>query len=187
MRKHAHDVRNYVNCLDLEASFLEELVTDPEAVATVQRMRSQLRQLDLVVKSLSVKFAEPRPVTITAADLLQLWQHQVSAFGPSGSIAWLAPTELQLVTLDPAVTVIVLRELIMEAATRCRALKAGVRTSADEVTAYIEEADTVVPSDELGEHLLLVAANGGRLHRAHDVVAGIWVTSLSFPVVADVN
>jgi hypothetical protein len=188
MRKHAHDVRNYVNCLDLDASFLEELVADPEAVTTVQRMRGQLRQLDLVVKSLSVKFAEPRPVTITAADLLQLWQHQVTVFdGSSGSIAWLAPTELKVVTLDPGVIVIVLRELTMEAATRCRSVKAGVRTSADEVTAYIEEAGKGVPSDELGERLLLVAANGGRLHRAHDVVAGIWVTSLSFPVVADVN
>ena len=187
MRKHAHDVRNYVNCLDLDATFLEELVTDPEAVATVQRMRGQLRQLDLVVKSLSIKFAEPRPVTITAADLLQLWQHQVTVFdGLSGLIAWLAPAELKVVTLDPSAIVIVLRELTMEAATRCRSVKAGVSTSANEVTAYIEEAGTGVPTEGLDEHVKLVAANGGQLHRAHDTFTGIWVTSLSFPVLADV-
>jgi len=174
-------VRNYIDSLDLECSFLEELLEDPDAVETARRMRVQLRQLELVVKSLSVKFAECHPVTITASDLLHLWKHQVEALDDKGTIEWSLPTEPLVVTLDSGAVVLVLRELVMEAWARNRAVKAGVQTTGDEVIANLmwpAPAGTV-PDPE--EHRRLIEASGGRMERTHDEAAGAWVITLHFP------
>lgn len=185
VRKHAHDVRNYINSLDLECSFLEELLTDPDGVETARRMRVQLRQLELVVKSLSYKFAECHPGTITAADLLQLWKYQVEALDDKGTIEWSAPTAPMVVTLDSGAIVLVLRELVMEAWARNRAVKAGVRTSGDEVVAELVWSSPAGAAVDPEEHRRLVEMSGGKLERAYDEAAGAWVITLSFPAASD--
>ncbi len=185
VRKHAHDVRNYINSLDLECSFLEELLTDPDGVDTARRMRVQLRQLELVVKSLSVKFAECRPVNVMASDLLQLWKYQVEALDDKGTIEWTGPDKPMSVMLDSAVMVLVLRELVMEAWARNRAVKAAVRTTGNEVIAELAwpSAPSAAPDPE--EHRRLVEASGGRMQRSYDEAAGNWVITLLFPSADD--
>ncbi|MDB6073184.1 MAG: hypothetical protein JWO89_824 [Verrucomicrobiaceae bacterium] len=187
VRKHAHDVRNYINSLDLECSFLEELLTDPDAVDTARRMRVQLRQLELVVKSLSVKFAEPRPLAVTASDLLQLWKHQVEALDDKGIIEWSAPAHAVTLTIDSAAIVLVLREQVMEAWARNRAVKAAVRTTANEVIAELVWPSPPGAISDLDEHRRLVEASGGKMERSHDDVSGVWQISLTFPGSTDVS
>ncbi|MDB6139384.1 MAG: hypothetical protein JWO94_2456 [Verrucomicrobiaceae bacterium] len=186
VRKHAHDVRNYINSLDLEASFIEELVTDPEVIESARRMRGQLRHLEVVVKSLSVKFSEPRPIAIPAPDLLHLWKYQVDALEESsGTIEWAPSPPPMAVMLDPGVVTLVLRELVMESWGRSRALKAAVVANSEEVTAEIEWASASTPASDMQEHILLIQANGGRLERARNPVTGLVKIVAAFPVVAD--
>ncbi len=187
VRRHAHDVRNYINSLDLEASLLAELVTDAEAVATVRRMRSQLSQLEATVRALSVKFTEPRPVALTAADLLQMWRHQVDAMqDASQPVEWSAPVEPKALMIDPGIIVTVLRELVTGARKRSssRGLSAGVSTSAGTVTAEVTEpAQAVFAADEMEELRRVVANNGGSLEQDRDQITGAWSTRLVFPVI----
>ncbi len=181
VRKHAHDVRNYINSLDLECSFLEELLTDPDAVDTARRMRVQLRQLELVVKSLSVKFAEARPLAVTASDLLQLWKHQIEALDDKGAIEWSSSPGAMALMIDSAAIVLVLREQVMEAWARNRAVKAAVRTTANDVIAELVWPSPPGAVSDIEEHRRLVEASGGKMDRAHDSDAGVWTITLTFP------
>ena len=187
VRRHAHDVRNYINSLDLEASLLEELVTDPEVVSSVRRMRSQLNQLEATVKALSVKFAVPCPVALTAADLLQLWQIQVAAVeDPSQPIQWSAPVGVTAIMIDPGIIVTVLRELVVGARKRSssRGLSAAVKSTADAVVAeLVEPAQAVFAQDEIEECRRLVVSNGGTLEQSRDPVTSGWITRLIFPAI----
>ena len=78
IRSHVHDVRNHINSLDLETMLLGELISDPEALGSLARMRSQLAQLEATMKGLVYRFAEPQPIEVTADALLQLWKRQVA-------------------------------------------------------------------------------------------------------------
>lgn len=189
VRRHAHDVRNYINCIDLESALLEEVVTDPEAIESVRRIRSQLAQMDGAIQSLSVKFVDPQPITISAADLLQLWKNQIQPLEESvDRVRWSGPVEPKLLSIDPQVIMCVLRELV------CRALKrnaeenivASVRTTEDAVLAQLREAaPRLANSDDwLPELVRLVKRNGGTCSR--ETVAGSTecVTTLYFPAVA---
>lgn len=185
VRRHTHDVRNYINSLDLEASLLEELITDPDAITSVKRMRAQLSQLEATVRELSVKFTEARPVALTAGDLLHMWKRQVAAVeDDSQPVKWVAPEESKVIMIDPGIIVTVLRELLVGARKRSssRGLTAGVKTSADAVTAeLIEPAQAVFVEDEIEELRRVITNNGGTLEQSHDA-AGAWVTKIAFPV-----
>ena len=74
--KHVHDVRNSINCLDLEAVLLGELSTDSEVVGTARRMSAELVQLEAMVKALQYKFALPAPPPLASGDKLPLSQRQ---------------------------------------------------------------------------------------------------------------
>jgi len=70
IRKHVHDVRNSISCLDLQAVLLSEVSTDSEVAGTMRRMRAELTQLEATVKALQQNFAEPARPTLTSDDLL---------------------------------------------------------------------------------------------------------------------
>ena len=56
VRQHTHDVRNGLNCLDLETSLLRELITDDEGRQSVDRVRSQVRSMANEMRSLAAVF-----------------------------------------------------------------------------------------------------------------------------------
>lgn len=190
VRRHVHDVRNYINSLDLEATLLEEELTDSEALEGVRRMRSQLRQLDASVGALSFKFAEPRPTTITAFDLFMMWKSQVTeSQDESRAVEWQAPAESQLINVDPSGITSVLRELVLGAWNRSpgAVLKAAVKTSSTEVTAELREK---LSRNSLAEEIVrecehVVAVNGGRVGYTSLPDAAEAVTTLTFPVTTE--
>ncbi|MDZ4742636.1 MAG: hybrid sensor histidine kinase/response regulator [Verrucomicrobiota bacterium] len=81
IRQHAHDVRNSINNLDLQTVLLEDLGTDPEVAETLKGMRAEFTQLEVTVKALQSKFAEPQPGTPTADDLTQFKDPQTTPMG----------------------------------------------------------------------------------------------------------
>ena len=56
IHKHVHDVRNSINCLALEAVWLDHLATDPEVAASVERMRRVFVELEATMESLQLEF-----------------------------------------------------------------------------------------------------------------------------------
>ena len=190
VRRHAHDVRNYINSLDLEATLLEDVVTDPDATDSLARMRGQLKQLEATVRSLSYKFSEPQPTTLTASDLFRLWMLQVQPMeDATHSLDARGPTDLKVLEIDPNAVVSVLRDLVVGAWHRCAGakLKVSVRASQTEVIAELREPlpRSASVEESVREHELLIAVNGGRLDYVVHHDAGEAVTTASFPVVVE--
>ncbi len=185
IRRHAHDVRNSINSLDLEAVLLGELSTDPAVAGTLRRMRVELTQLEATVKALQYKFTEPAPLTLTTNDLMDLWQRQIAPLETATrKIEWSASPEAQDITLDAHAILSVMRELVLAAWGRApaSALKAAVVTMDQHVTLELREPISSTPpaAEALEEQQRLVALHGGTLSVSDDVLTGERVISLDF-------
>src|SRR5215204_4299033 len=90
IRQHTHDVRNHLNSLELEASLMTDLISDPEAVECLARIRSQIRTLAANLRALSGKFQEPKIMAgpIAATDVFEIWKEQWSAMPDRPQIEW---------------------------------------------------------------------------------------------------
>ena len=78
VRQLGHDIRNDLNALSLEAALLKELVTDPEAVISANRIQTQLREVANRLKELSGRYALPAP-QISEDTFAELGTHLQSA------------------------------------------------------------------------------------------------------------
>jgi K+-sensing histidine kinase KdpD len=119
VRQHTHDVRNHLNSLELEASLMTDLISDPEAVECLGRIRAQIRTLAANLRALSGKFQEPKvmPGPIAASDLLEIWKEQWSAMPERPQIEWKNELGNQTVTVDAGVVASIFTELLNNAKT----------------------------------------------------------------------
>lgn len=187
VRKHAHDVRNSINILSLEAELLGELSADPNVAAALRRMRAELTQLEATVKALQYKFAAPAPLTLTAGDLLHFWQRQIAPLETAERrISWAAPARAQELTLDAHAMVSVLRELVIAAWARSPAgvLQGAVVATDESVIMELREPMPKTPPADtaLSEPRRLVELHGGTLTVSADESAGQRITTLRFAV-----
>lgn len=185
VRQHAHDVRNHLNIIELEAVLLSEVISDPDAVATVHRIRTQLVQLDATVKALLFKFAKPQPAVVAAGDLLQLWKLQVTPFVcPGQSIEWSATYESRPLTVDANAVAFVLRELTVAAWKRALGLplRASLHMQAGTVVVELREPanDLPMPDDVKEDSARLTQANGGTFDHVQIPATREWLTTLTF-------
>ena len=117
VRQHTHDVRNGLNSLDLETTLLNELVTDGEATASVERMQKQLRALALQLRSLAALFQDPQVVAapIAARVLLQIWREKHAALQDVLEVQWVDELGDEIVNVDVSMMATVFRELLTNA------------------------------------------------------------------------
>jgi len=187
IRKHVHDVRNSVNCLDLQAELLSGITTDPEVAESLRRMRAELTQLDAAVKALQYKFIEPAPFTLTSGDLLYLWQRQIDNLETADRrMVWSPPPVALAITLDAHAVLSVMRELVLDAWGRAPAsvLKAAVITTSHGIALELREPISSTPpaAEALGARHSLVTTHGGTLTVCEDASAGGRVVTLTFPL-----
>lgn len=187
VRRHAHDVRNHLNGLELNATLLGELVEDPDAADTVAQMRRILTQLEENIKSLLIRFDEPRPVMVAAGDLLQLWKMQVRRFeGPEQQLQWPESQVTQSLEVDAKAVVSVLCELTLAAWKRGNGqpLQAGLTVADEEVTVSLSEPGQRLPfpQDLASATGRFIGLHGGRMESGPDESGQAWVTSLTFPI-----
>lgn len=116
LRQHAHDVRNNLNGLDLEAALLADIVTDEEAREAVTRLRAQIREAAGGLRALSAKLADPQPscASISAQDLFLIWQDEAARLG-LGSIVWASALGGERANVDATAMAAVFRELLTNA------------------------------------------------------------------------
>ena len=187
IQKHAHDVRNSLCGLNLQAVLLGEVSTDPEVTDTVRRMCAELTQLEATVKALQCKFSKPAPLTFTSADLLNLWQRQITPLETaSRRISWSVPLVARELMVDAHAIISVMREIVLEAWWRApiSALKAAVITTDQDVVMELREPIPSTPpaAKEMEQHQRIIAIHGGTLEVSEDALAGERITALSFPV-----
>ncbi len=134
IHQHLHDVRNSINCLNLEAEWLDHLPVDPEVAATVTRMRAELTELEAKMQALQCRFFAPRPSTLAADELLELWQHQIEPMASATRrIKWSATSESRCLVIDVEAILSVLRELV---------ITAWQRTGGDTIHAALHPIDS---------------------------------------------
>lgn len=118
VRQHTHDVRNGLNSLDLETTFLQDLVTDEEASSSVARIQKQLRSLAGQLRTLSAQFQNPQPFAapIPARVLLQIWREKHAALQGPLEVRWVDELGDEEVSVDVEMIASVFRELLTNAA-----------------------------------------------------------------------
>ena len=115
VRQRVHDLRNYMNGLDLQAQLLAELVEDHEAQEIVNNMRRQIQELETSIKWLSIQFSPPALSQVAALDLMQLWQQQANLLlTAQRQVTWDIRLQQQALEVDLRAVVAALRELVIE-------------------------------------------------------------------------
>ncbi len=92
VRQLTHDVRNNLNSIDLQAAYITELVTDPEATGEVRRLRDLVQLSARQLSSISSNFqaTSPNRVTYTAGILIEDLRERLQKLFPeqAGKVAW---------------------------------------------------------------------------------------------------
>ncbi len=119
VRQHTHDVRNGLNSLDLEIEYLHELVpAEGEAAESVQRIRRQVRAVTQQLRTLSLLFQDPSPVTarLPANVLMKIWREKHATQTPPLDVQWVDELGEEEVSVDVEMMATVFRELLANAA-----------------------------------------------------------------------
>lgn len=186
VRRHAHDIRNHLNGLELDATLIEEFAPDPSLEPMVAQMRRHLTQLEATVKALVAKFTPPRPMAVNSGDVMQLWRMQVSRLtGPEQPIEWVESLENDSLDADLKALIPVMCDLTLAAARRAhgKPLKASLHPGSDSVVAELREPPLQgqPPYDLLALEAPFVRLHGCRLEMVEDQVTHEWLTLVTFP------
>lgn len=117
IRQYTHDVRNTINCMDLEMELMQDVITEPESVTSMNRIREQLRSMELQMRSLSAAFHEPRPTpdVIHARVLLQIWREKHAEQPDAAPIQWSDELADEQVEVDVEMVASAFSELLTNA------------------------------------------------------------------------
>lgn len=184
IRRHAHDVRNHCSGIDLDAILLMELSDDQEIRASAQRLKKYVARIELDLKLLLLKLEEPRAVTLTVGDLLQLWRMRITPLSAGmGSIVFPERGGETPIALDTKLTLQALCDLTLRTwdSHPGAALEVTTRLEPPLVMLdLIHPPQGLQPSRDLMEEMAAVlAVSGLRLHSALDPARERWVITLA--------
>jgi two-component system nitrogen regulation sensor histidine kinase NtrY len=104
VRQLTHDIRNGLNTLDLQASYLQELVTDPEALPEVKRIRTMVSGTAKMLQAFSSTFSlgEAHPVTYSAQIFVEDFRARLAAVLPESAteIGWTETLDQHAIAVD---------------------------------------------------------------------------------------
>jgi hypothetical protein len=186
VRRHTHDLRNHCSGIDLDATLLGELSTDPEVAAMALRLKRQVARIESDIKFLLLKLEESNPVTVSVGDLLQLWRMKLQPLTTdTPPIAW-PDISGPSVTLDSRLVVQVLCDLTLRAWDRNPALPMEVQVRRIPEQVVIELIQTPdgfqAPVEYLNDTAALLMARGLQLIASTSPSGTGWKTSLLIPL-----
>lgn len=88
VRRHAHDLRNCINYIELETTLLLEINADPETRSQLQMMKGELAVVTNLLRSLSARVSplklEPTPLM----EIFSKWRKQLHLPATGPQIVW---------------------------------------------------------------------------------------------------
>ncbi len=203
VRQHTHDVRNHLNSLELEASLIADIVTDPEALESLSRIRTQIRTLAADLRALSGKFQDPKVSTapIAASDLFEIWKEQWSGMEERPQMEWKSDLGDEMINVDASSVAAIFAELLRNAKAfgTGETLVASAKVDGSNVVFELHEPKRdAIDTETWGKSPLhstrrhnfglglweidrAVQANGGRISRSFAPKNRSLVTSVAFP------
>jgi hypothetical protein len=169
VRRHAHDVRNGLNGFEIETSLLEVIHADSRTQDCIRRMRNQGNIIELALRFLLNRFAEPQIEAFPAVDVFNLWKSRGTRLSNFDLVTWVSEAEDALISVDASMVADLLCEGISYA--RGTSIEASVMRDGAEVRFQIRqrsESDqaNLTAVNEWPEMEGIVQRNGGR----HEVV-----------------
>lgn len=191
VRHHVHDLRNLLNCLDLEVCCLMEDPAGSAAGPPLGKIRDHLARMERTARSLSVRFMDPSTSIAAAVDVFYNWRQQLQQQGQGPEILWEEPACAAAITVDFTAVVTVLSELCLQMKFLASPQPLGAAICEEEgsvifsIREPVPEGNLDSPPDNQQwlEWERLVINSGGQLTRKYEESPALWVTRLAFPVV----
>jgi signal transduction histidine kinase len=100
-----HDLRNYLNAIELQAAFLSEIAGEPEAKPEVARLREMTGELNAHLQRLSHALAPVQPMTMAylASEFVEDLQAKLNREEPelAAQIKWKISLGEEAIEIDP--------------------------------------------------------------------------------------
>lgn len=114
VRQLSHDLRNHLNAIELQSTFLSELAEDAELKTEVRRLREMIYEIGAALQKLTGAIGQSTPqlMTYRAADFVDDLREKIAAERPkeNGSIDWKVELADENLQLDPQL----MQEAILE-------------------------------------------------------------------------
>ncbi len=167
-----HDVRNGLNALELQLTFLGEISTDPEAVDEIKRLRGTLGNVTRQLQALRLATggSASYPLEYPAAEFFADLRERFAKMHPGASekVIWETLVEAEkFVLVDPEQTLNALLELLANALqfapSAAPPIRVQVSTSPEFATVRLLETQPVgpmIPAEDWGRTPLLTTRRG---------------------------
>jgi nitrogen-specific signal transduction histidine kinase len=104
VRQLTHDVRNGLNNIDLQSAYLQELVTDPQAVVEMKRLRGMVGDAAKMLKDFSARFwlATPNLVKYSARMFIEDFRARLGKLAPEEipAVDWTVSLREESISVD---------------------------------------------------------------------------------------
>jgi K+-sensing histidine kinase KdpD len=208
IRQLSHDLRNHLNAIELQSTYIGELTADAELKGEIKRLREMIFGLTSTLQNLSRGLADvnANPISYRAADFVQDLRKRIGRELPdkSDQIIWKVQPCDAVLRIDPLLLQQAFIELIENAFQHDRGEGALVLTTKIDKNRFIfalhepkarfkgstenwgREAFQNVRPGHYGLGLnrvqAIVEANGAEMHAQYDPKSSQLVTTLTLPV-----
>ena len=103
VRRHIHDLRNFLNGAEMSLTLLSETQDDAERQQALQRIREEMKVAEVLLRGFGAKFGSETKQPLSASDLFEQWMVDARALLPDTVILWKMDTSDSVLELDPNV------------------------------------------------------------------------------------
>jgi K+-sensing histidine kinase KdpD len=105
VRQLSHDLRNHLNAIELQSTFVAELAEDAELKEEVRRLREMIYEIGVVLQKVTGDMSEsnPKEMSYRATDFVDDLREKIEADHPkeSGAIDWQVKLGEENLQIDP--------------------------------------------------------------------------------------
>lgn len=112
IKRHAHDVRNVLNGMELELTLLGEATIDPSILEAAKRLREAGTEINRLLQGLSSKYSNESPTIIPAVQVAERWTADARHVASAVPLKWNIDLHHQTVRVDPGLIRSVLRDVL---------------------------------------------------------------------------
>jgi hypothetical protein len=187
VRRYVHDLNNIANFLHLEISGLMDECADGPLRGFCRKLDREVTNLDSVIRSLAVRFAESSRCVVAAFDVFQNWRDKVLRSSEAVTLAWEEPVSNSLIDVDFNVLVTALREMASFAAGQSAGKSATGRMCENgdrvlfEIRYPLESDHAIRPAPEIAEWERIAGSCGGEFRCSLDGRPAECVLAIAFP------